>query len=76
VELSTRNGKALYIPEGFAHGFITLEDHTTVAYQVSTAYHPENVAGLLWDDPAIGVAWPTVPSVINEKDRSWKRLHA
>jgi dTDP-4-dehydrorhamnose 3,5-epimerase len=73
VELSTRNGKALYIPEGFAHGFITLEDHTTVAYQVSTAYHPENAAGLPWDDPAIGIVWPMQPLIVNQRDISWKR---
>jgi dTDP-4-dehydrorhamnose 3,5-epimerase len=76
IELSADNGKALYIPEGFAHGFITLEDHAMVVYQVSAAYYPESAAGLSWDDPAVGIVWPMTPKIINEKDRSWSKYRA
>jgi dTDP-4-dehydrorhamnose 3,5-epimerase len=74
TELSADNGKALYIPEGFAHGFITLEDETTVMYQISEAYHPDSAAGIRWDDPAIGIEWPMSPTLVSEKDRRWKSL--
>lgn len=68
TELSADNRTALYIPEGFAHGFVTLEDATEVFYQMSAAYAPEYARGLRWDDPAIGISWPIVPVVINERD--------
>lgn len=68
VELTSRNRRMLYIPEGFAHGFQTLEDHTEVAYQISEHYHPESARGVRWDDPAFGVQWPLPVSVISERD--------
>src|SRR5258706_7740854 len=58
VELSAEDRKMLYIPQGFAHGFQTLEDNTEVSYQISTAYAPEAARGVRWDDPRIGVQWP------------------
>jgi dTDP-4-dehydrorhamnose 3,5-epimerase len=76
VELSAENGKALYIPGGFAHGFVTLEDDTTVMYQISEAYHPESATGLRWDDPMVGIVWPIAPLCLSDKDRNWERRYA
>jgi dTDP-4-dehydrorhamnose 3,5-epimerase len=74
VELSARNGRMLYIPEGFAHGFQTLEDGSEVFYQMSTFYHPESARGLRWDDPAVGIEWPLDVAVMAEKDKSFALL--
>jgi dTDP-4-dehydrorhamnose 3,5-epimerase len=76
LELSVDDGRALYIPEGCAHGFVTLQDHTTVAYQISEKYYPESAAGLCWDDPALSIKWPIEHLYINDKDRNWKWYHA
>ena len=61
VELTAENRRTLYIPEGFAHGFQTLEDDTEVFYQMSSSYVPEPSAGVRWNDPAFGIAWPIEP---------------
>jgi dTDP-4-dehydrorhamnose 3,5-epimerase len=74
VELTARNRLMLYVPEGFAHGFQTLEDDTEAFYQVSQYYTPGAERGLRHDDPAIGIAWPMPVAVISEKDRSWPDL--
>ena len=58
VILSEKNQKILYVPEGFAHGFQTLEDQTEVWYQMSEFYHSECAAGVRYDDPAFGITWP------------------
>lgn len=71
VELDAARRNALYVPEGFAHGFISLEDETEVFYQISHAYHPESARGVRWDDPAFGIRWPAAPSVISERDRGY-----
>ncbi len=71
TELSDRNGRMLYIPVGFAHGFLTLEPETEVSYQISTPYVPEAARGVRWDDPAFGIDWPDVPQVISDRDRSF-----
>ena len=64
--------KMLYIPEGFAHGFQTLEYDTVVFYQMSEFYHPECARGVRWDDPAFGIEWPEVGKrIISEKDQSY-----
>ena len=68
VELSTENYKMLYIPEGFAHGFQTLEDNTVVFYQMSEFYHPECSMGVRWDDPAFNIIWPDDERTIAAKD--------
>ena len=72
VTLSVENRRMLYIPEGFAHGFLTLEDDTELFYQMSESYVPECARGFCWNDPAFGIQWPAVPHVISEKDRSYR----
>ena len=69
--LTARNHKMLYVPEGFAHGFLTLEDNTEVFYQMSEFYSPEHARGVRWNDPAFGIAWPLNPSIISERDRNY-----
>jgi dTDP-4-dehydrorhamnose 3,5-epimerase len=72
VELTAANRLALYIPEGLAHGFQTLEDGSEVLYAISEFYEPSAADGVRWDDPAFGVEWPeAVDRVISEKDKSW-----
>lgn len=71
AELSADNGLELYIPEGFAHGFQTLEDHTEVFYQMSAHYRPEAAGGWRWDDPAFGIRWPLPNPVLSRRDASF-----
>ena len=71
VELSAENRRMLYVPEGFAHGFLTLEDKTEVFYQMSEFYFPECAGGIPWDDPAIGIVWPEKNPIISEKDMAF-----
>ncbi len=71
VELAADNHRMLYIPEGFAHGFQTLEDQTEVFYQMSEFYAPESARGVRWDDPAFHIAWPPGERIISERDRSY-----
>lgn len=65
------DGKMLYVPAGFAHGFQTLEDDTGVAYQISDFYSPEQARGIRWDDPLFGIPWPEDARTIAERDRSY-----
>ncbi len=74
VELTADNRRALYIPEGLAHGFQTLADHSEVFYQMSEFYHPEWARGVRWDDPACGIEWPLPAQIISERDRSYPLL--
>ncbi|WP_339631851.1 dTDP-4-dehydrorhamnose 3,5-epimerase [uncultured Sneathiella sp.] len=67
-ELSRENARALFIPAGCAHGFLTLEDETEVFYQMSPAYVPGHDRGFRWNDPAIGIKWPAEPKVISARD--------
>jgi dTDP-4-dehydrorhamnose 3,5-epimerase len=71
VELGEETARMLFVPEGFAHGFVTLADATAVTYQVSQFYTPGAEAGIRWDDPAFAIEWPVPVRVISEKDRSW-----
>jgi dTDP-4-dehydrorhamnose 3,5-epimerase len=70
AELTEARRNALYVPRGFAHGFITLEDETQVEYVISTPYAPGASVGIRWDDPAVGIEWPLAPAVMSERDRS------
>ncbi len=70
VELTENNYRMLYVPEGFAHGFQTLESDTEVFYQVSEAYYPELERGVRWDDPAFEISWPLEEKIISKKDMS------
>lgn len=64
IELTPQNGRALYVPEGCAHGFQTLEDNTEVLYQISGDFEPGSSRGVRWNDPAWGIAWPACPDRI------------
>jgi dTDP-4-dehydrorhamnose 3,5-epimerase len=75
TELSADNGRAVFIPAGFAHGFITLCDASVVYYMITTPYEPEASAGIRWDDPTLAIAWPLAPLVISERDRGLPYLH-
>jgi dTDP-4-dehydrorhamnose 3,5-epimerase len=68
VELTAENRKMLYIPEGFAHGFLTLRDNTEVFYQMSEMYSAGHARGVRWNDPAFGIQWPTEISTISDRD--------
>ena len=76
AELSADNRRMMYVPRGFAHGFMTLEDDTEALYLVSAFYAPQQERGLRFDDPAIGIEWPLVPGEMSDKDRSWPDLDA
>jgi dTDP-4-dehydrorhamnose 3,5-epimerase len=71
VELSRINGRALYIPAGLAHGFLTLDDNTDVLYQMGDVFRPDSAHGFRWDDPLFGVQWPFEPIVISDRDRTY-----
>ncbi len=71
ADLTAENRRMLYVPEGCAHGYLTLEDASEVVYPVTTPYHPEAERGLRWNDPAIGIKWPIEPTAMSPKDRQW-----
>ncbi|MGD0002801.1 MAG: dTDP-4-dehydrorhamnose 3,5-epimerase [Anaerolineaceae bacterium] len=72
AELTSENRRMVYVPKGFAHGFLTLENSCEVFYQMSEFYHHENAGGVRWDDPAFGIQWPAPVQLISERDRSFK----
>jgi dTDP-4-dehydrorhamnose 3,5-epimerase len=74
VELTADNGRALYVPERFAHGYQVLEDGTETSYQVGEFYAPEAEGGLRYDDPLLALSWPLPLTEISDKDRAWKSL--
>lgn len=71
-ELTAANRRMVYIPEGFAHGFQTLADHTEVSYQMSEFYHPECARGVRWDDPAFKIDWPVADAIVSKRDQSYE----
>jgi dTDP-4-dehydrorhamnose 3,5-epimerase len=71
VDLTAGNGRALFVPEGFAHGFITLADDTDVWYHMGRAHEAGAGIGFRWDDPAFGIAWPAEPTLLSERDRTY-----
>jgi dTDP-4-dehydrorhamnose 3,5-epimerase len=76
LDLSAENRRMVYIPEGFAHGYQTLEDMTEISYQVSESYHPESARGLRWDDPLLNIEWPLPVSSISDRDRQHPLIEA
>lgn len=76
IELTAANRLGLVVPEGFAHGLVTLADNTEVVYLVSEFYTPGCERGLRYDDPALGIRWPRPIAEISEKDQSWPLLAA
>jgi dTDP-4-dehydrorhamnose 3,5-epimerase len=74
VELNEDNQRALYVPERFAHGYQTLSDNTDTSYQVGEFYTPEAEAGLLYNDPRLGLHWPMPVTTISEKDQKFPLL--
>jgi len=68
ADLTARNGRALYIPAGFAHGFQTLTDESEVFYQMTENYHGDLARGARWDDPIFGIAWPLPDPILSERD--------
>ena len=70
AELSEKNRTMMYVPKGFAHGFLTLEEHSEVLYFVSQYYSKEWERGIRWDDPTFAIQWPSVPIIISERDQS------
>lgn len=69
VELSGGNHRQLWIPEGFAHGFVVLEDDTFFLYKCTNTYSKEHERGILWSDPALGIDWGVDTTVVSEKDQ-------
>jgi dTDP-4-dehydrorhamnose 3,5-epimerase len=71
VELSQEAGNALFVPEGFAHGFISLRDGSDVYYHMGRSFQAGAARGVRWDDPRIAIRWPRAPAVISEGDRGY-----
>ena len=74
AELSADNRRSVFIPPGFAHGFVSLTDHAEVYYMISVAHAPQFSRGLRWNDPAFGIAWPLLPTVICARDAAYPLL--
>ena len=74
LELTSANKKQLFIPQGFAHGFLTLENDTEVMYKADEYYAPEYDRTIIWNDPDIGVSWETSSPILSDKDRKGKTL--
>jgi dTDP-4-dehydrorhamnose 3,5-epimerase len=72
VELTALNGKMMYVPKGFAHGFQTLEDDTEVFYQMSEFYAPDYARGVRWNDPLLRIRWPGEVTIISAKDQTYQ----
>lgn len=73
IELSD-DGRQVFVPAGFAHGFMTLAPDTIVAYKVTASYDPNSERGIAWDDPDLGIAWPQPAATLSPRDRQWPRL--
>jgi dTDP-4-dehydrorhamnose 3,5-epimerase len=78
VELSHENKKMLYVPRGFAQGFLIFADNTDLMYKCTDLFHPDDEGGLMWDDPAIGIQWPLDKVgdniILSEKDKKWPKF--
>lgn len=76
VRLDADGGRQLFIAEGCAHGYLTLEPHSDVAYQASKPYAPRSARGLRFDDPAFAILWPAPVEILSEQDSRWERFDA
>jgi dTDP-4-dehydrorhamnose 3,5-epimerase len=76
VELSDDNGRELFVPAGFAHGFCVLSERVDVIYRCTDYYRPEDDRGILWSDPDIGIDWPVTNPILSERDRKLPCLSA
>jgi dTDP-4-dehydrorhamnose 3,5-epimerase len=76
LELTATNHRALYVPKGFAHGFLTLTDDAEILYMISVAYAPGFARGIRWNDPAVGIEWPASPVVVSDRDAEYPLLDA
>jgi len=76
IELTQDNFKALYVPEGFAHGYLTLADDSEIYYHTSEFYHPESATGVRYNDPEFGISWPIEIAVISRQDAEWPNFTA
>jgi dTDP-4-dehydrorhamnose 3,5-epimerase len=75
AELSAANNRQLWVPPGFAHGFLVTSEHADVLYKTTDYYHPENQRCIMWNDPAIGISWPCTKSMqLSRNDQSGSRL--
>jgi dTDP-4-dehydrorhamnose 3,5-epimerase len=74
IELRGEDARSVYVPQGLAHGFLTLEDDSVVGYHISADFAAEAAGGLRWDDPEVGVDWPFTPATMSERDRALPRL--
>lgn len=77
IELSAENKKQFYVPAGFAHGFLVLSDYAEFCYKVTDFFHPNDEAGIAWNDPSIAVKWPIPDGMeikLSDKDKAWKPL--
>jgi dTDP-4-dehydrorhamnose 3,5-epimerase len=71
VELTADSGRALYVPEGMAHGFVTLADASEVSYQMSESYEPASARGVRWNDPAFAIGWPLTDPILHPRDAAY-----
>jgi len=71
VELTAQSGRAIYIPEGMAHGFVTLQDDCEVSYQMSEFHEPAAARGIRWNDPAFAIAWPVADPILHPRDAAY-----
>ena len=71
-ELRSNDFMMMYVPSGFAHGFITIDDYSTVHYHISNYYAPDAARGVRWDDPFFGITWPIQPTLISERDATYE----
>jgi dTDP-4-dehydrorhamnose 3,5-epimerase len=74
TELSDDNGRIIYVPSWCAHGFCVLSEHADVVYHTSTEYSPEHEAGVMWNDPSLGITWPITNPIISTRDSNWPLL--
>lgn len=73
-DMTAENRSMLYVPVGFAHGFYSLTDDTEVLYKVTNLYSPEHERGVLWNDPALAIPWPSLNAILSDKDKIFPPL--